>query len=207
EEVQRASVGAGVGITFREHGVQKVVLMQAGDHYIGPFHDGDRSKPKYMIPGGFINLTETTGTRLVAADAKPEDPRVGAVRETEEELIDDKGKPLLTIDPARLKAMDAKSLAFRNGDRHVALGFLLELTPDEAKVLKAHAERMESDKAYHRAVREHTINPDTGKPEACTVKILPLKEVVEGKHALLYPDQKTLFERIDEHLNATEVRR
>ena len=193
EETQKASLGTGVVLTFKEHGVQKAVMLKVGSHYQGPRYAADPSDPTYMIAGGFLNLI------------KGEDPQVGVVRETGEELVDDKGNPILTIHPDRLKPMDTKTLTFSSGERRVVIGFMLELSPAEAQTIKAHVSRLENDDEYRRAVREHTKNPDTGKPEVCTVSILPLKEVLDGKHKLLHKDQMSLFKKIDEHLNSAEV--
>ena len=110
EEVQKATAGSGVVLTFEEGGVRKVVLAETGDHYAKP---GEANGPAYMIPGGFINLSETPGSSLVPASAAPEDGRTGAAREVEEELKTPDGSPLLKVDPQRLKPMDTLTLAFR----------------------------------------------------------------------------------------------
>lgn len=146
EEVQKATVGTGVVLTFKEHGLQKAVLMKAGTHYKSQRYEADPAKPTYMIPGGFINLTETKGTLSTPANStKAEDPRVGAVRETEEELVDNTGKPLLAIDPSRLTPMDTKTLTFPWGERRVVIGFMLELSPGEIQTVKNHVDRLDSD--------------------------------------------------------------
>ena len=118
EEVQKASVGSGVVLTFEENGVHKAVLAQAGLHYKPRGHNGPML-PSYMILGGFINLTSTEGSSRVPASKDPEDPRIGAAREIEEEFKKPDGSPLLSVDPSRLKPMDTKTLTFRNGERHL----------------------------------------------------------------------------------------
>lgn len=202
EEVQKATVGTGVVMTFKEHGIHKAVVVKAGTHYESPRYTADPAVPTYMISGGFINLTDTPGTALTPpSPGKAEDPRVGAVREVEEEMVDDQGKPVLTVDPSRLRPMDTKTLFFpKTGEHRLVIGFHLELTPEEAATVKAHVARLEGDEAYRRAVRAHTENEETGKPEICTISILPLKEIAEGRHKLLHPDQRSLFQRIGEAL-------
>jgi hypothetical protein len=208
EEVQKATVGTGVVLIFKENGIHKAVVVKAGTHYQGPQYKADPDLPTYMISGGFINLTKTEGSQTVPANSsKAEDPQMGAVREMEEELIDDKGEPLMKVDPSRLKPMDTKTLTFPSGERRVVIGMLLELTPQEVAIIKEHVGRMEQDETYRHAVRAHTINSETGKPEICTVSILPLKEIIEGKHTLLYPDQKSLFEKVEQYYNSAKVAR
>lgn len=207
EEVQKATIGTGVVLTFEEDGMRNVVLMKAGTHYKGSRYEADPSKPTYMIPGGFINLTETKGTIFTPANpAKAEDPRVGAVREMEEELVNDGGSPMLSTAPDRLKPMDTKTLTFPWGEIRVVIGFMLELTAPEVQSLKAHVARLESDANYRNAVRAHTVNSETSKPEICTVSILPLTEIIDGNHRLLYPDQKSLFKKIYEHFAEVGIR-
>lgn len=208
EEVQKATVGTGVVAVFKEHGVQKALLMKAGTHYQNSRYAADPATPTYMIPGGFINLTQTEGTLLTKPDDKrAEDPRTGAIRELEEELVNDQGQALLSIDPARLKPMDTKTLTLPWGERRVVIGFMLELDAGEAATLRSHVQRLEGDEAYRHAVRAHTVNDETDKPEVCAPCIQPLKEVVEGKHILLYPDQRSLFAHIAQALNSTEISR
>ncbi len=202
EEVQKAVVGTGVVMTFKEHGIQKAVVVKVGTHYAGARYAADPAVPTYMIPGGFIDLTQTPGSSSVPADAtKGEHPRVGALREIEEEMVDDKGSPVLGgIDPSRLKPMDTKTISIPNGDRSVVIGLHLELNPDEARKLKEHVQRLETDDTYRHAVREHTINPETNKPEICTISILPLAEIAAGKHNLLHKDQISLFQLINDQV-------
>ena len=185
EEVQKATVGTGVLMTFRDRGVNKAVVLKAGSHY---------KESSYMIAGGFLDLSKTPGTLLTPADpAKAEDPRVGAIRELEEEMRDDKGAPLLTIDPARLKPTDTKSITLKNGERRLVIGFTLDLTPQEVKTVQDHVDRLEHDAAYREAVRAHTINPDSAAPEVATVSIVKLDDLATGKAPLLHPDQSSLF--------------
>jgi D-beta-D-heptose 7-phosphate kinase/D-beta-D-heptose 1-phosphate adenosyltransferase len=198
EEVQKASVGSGVVLVFEEGGVRKAVLARAGDHYrergsIGPM------APSYMILGGFINLSGTPGSSLVPASPEPEDPRIGTAREIEEEFKKPDGAPLLRVDPARLKPMDTKTLTFRNGEKHLVVGLMLELAPDEVKTVKEHAARIACDPEYMAACAGQTANSETGLPEVCGISIVPLEDAAQGKCRLLHEDQQSLFEIVHAH--------
>lgn len=199
EEVQKASLGSGVALVFKEDGVLKTALAEAGTHY-------KTDTPSFMIPGGFINLTRTTGSTLVPASDKPEDAAVGAAREVEEELRNIDGSPLLVVDPARLRPMDSKTIAYRNGDRGIVVGMMLELTAAEVATLQAHAKRIAADPAYASAAALQTINPDTGKPEVCGLGIFTLADVTQGNCNLLHKDQKSLFEAIAAHFSDVDAK-
>jgi D-glycero-beta-D-manno-heptose 1-phosphate adenylyltransferase len=195
EEVQKATVGSGVVLTFEEGGVQKVVLAEAGDHY-------KKTGEAYMIPGGFINLSSTPGSSLVPASAAPESPRTGAAREVEEELKKADGAPLLEVEPSRLKPMDTNTLSFGNGEKRLVLGFVLELNADEVRTVKEHVAKLESDAAYRDATTAQSNNHESGRPEVSGVGIFPLADVAAGKVGLLHKDQQSLFEVVHAHFDA-----
>ena len=199
-EVETATVGTGVVPTFRaESGNVMAVVVKAGTHYQGPRYAADPLIPTYMIAGGFLNLTHSPATQFSAEILnKPEDPRVGAVREAEEELVDDAGKPVLAIDPSSLLPMDTKMLSFPWGEKRLVIGFMVPLNPAQVLTIKSHVARLEVDDNYRHAVRNHTINKDSDKPEICTVSILPLEEIASGRHVLLHRDQISLFQRVAE---------
>ncbi|MBU0858543.1 MAG: adenylyltransferase/cytidyltransferase family protein [Alphaproteobacteria bacterium] len=208
EEVQKASFGSGVVLTFVEGGVRKAVLGQAGEHYRNP-HDKAPWPDSYTIPGGFINLSATTGSTFVPPSTAPEDARTGAAREVEEEFKLPDGSPLLAIDPARLKPMDTKTIAFANGEKRVVMGLMLELTRDEVKRVKAHVAKLAADPAYRAAVAVQTVNDASGKPEVCDVKIIDLAAAVDGRCNLLHKDQQSLFAMVQAHFDEqarTQVR-
>lgn len=202
EEVQKASIGSGVVLTFVEDGVRKVVLGQAGYHYKNPKIPGPMPE-SYTIPGGFIDLSSTKGSAKVVASDSPEDPRTGAAREVEEEfkLVD--GTPLLAVEPDRLKPMDTKTIAFSNGEKRVVIGMMLELTPAEAATVKAHVAQLAADPSFRAAVGGQTINSASGHPEVCDVKIFNLDDVVAGKVNLLHKDQQSLFGLVKAHFDAS----
>jgi hypothetical protein len=202
EEVQKATAGSGVVLTFEEYGVRKVVLAQTGEHYSKP---GEATPPAFMIPGGFINLSETPGSTLVAKSSAPEDGRTGAAREVEEELKLPDGSPLLKVDPSRLKPMDTLTLAFRSGEKRIVIGMMLELTAAEVKTVKAHMDSIAKDPAYAKATGDQSINHDTGKPEVSGVAIFTLDEVAQGKVNLLHKDQQSLFKVVDQHFKDVEA--
>lgn len=197
EEVQKASVGSGVVLTFTEGGKQKVVLGRAGAHYMKP-----GQAAAYTIPGGFINLTRTDGSSLVPASAAPEDARTGAAREVEEEFRMPDGTPLLEIDPARLKPMDTKTIAFPNGERRVVIGMMLELTPAEIAAVRVHTARLAADMQYQGAVAKQSVNSASGQPEVESVEIFDLDAVAQGRCNLLHKDQQSLFEIVADHFKA-----
>lgn len=195
EEVQKATVGVGVALTFREHGAYKVVMLKAGDNY-----PAAQQEEKYMIPGGFLNLTQTPGSSLVAPLERAEDARAGAARETEEELRLPDGSPVLRVDPKRLKPMDVKTLMMPGGPG-IAIGMMLELNPQEVAAVKAHVKALETDPAYAQAALAHTVNPQSGKAEVAGVSMVPLRELAKGKTPLLHEDQQSLFEALADHFN------
>ena len=179
------------------------MVVKPGTHYKSARYLADPDQPVHMLAGGHVNLKETPGIGVVPANQKQaEDPNVGAVREIEEEIVDDKGKPVLkNIDPARLKVMHIKTLTPPSGESHLVIAYKLELTPEEASTITAHVAKLESDENYRRAARGHTKNPETGEPEICTVAIHPLKEVAEGQHTLLQEGQRILFKKVYEEEN------
>ena len=196
KEVETATAGSGIVITFVEDGVRKVLLGEAGEHYANALN-------ALMIAGGFINLTDTEGSTLVpAVKGTPESGFVGAAREGEQEFKTDDGQPLLVIDPTRLKLMDTNTLAFPSGEKRVVLGLMLELTADEITTVKKHVKRIAQDAVYRAAVAQHTTNEHSGKPEVARVGIYNLDDVAAGNHALLHRDQLSLFRKVQQHFGA-----
>lgn len=194
EELQKATFGSGVALVFEENGVQKTIVARTGDHYRKEAGAPDA----YMIPGGFVNLTSTTGSSRVAPGAAPEDGRTGAAREVEEELKNIDGSPLLSVDPSRLKPMDTRTLAI-GAERRIVIGFMLELTAEEVALLRRHQARIEADPAYAKAAALQSINHDSGKAEVSGIAEFPLSDVAGGKCNLLHKDQQSLFQAVEEH--------
>lgn len=206
EELAKATVSNNVVVTFKDYGVQKVMLMKAGTHYKGLNYEAEPSQPIYITPGGFVNLTETTGTLLTPERPQGEDPNVAAVRELEEEVVDDTGQPILSIDPKRLTPLLTKTISRGSSERQLVIGSLLELDAGEAVKLKAHVHRLEHNDTYRHKVRAHTINGESNEPEICTIELLLLKDIAEGKYTLLEPSQQSLFEMAAQYLAADRGR-
>lgn len=192
-EVQTATAGSGVVLAFTDtDGIRKAVLAEAGDHY-------GKVAGSFMIPGGFINLTSTPGSTLVAASSAPEDGRTGAAREVEEELKLPSGKPLLEVEPSRLKPMDTLTLKLRSGETRIVMGFLLELNDKEVATVKAHVAKIASDATYAAATSQQSMNHESGRPEVSNVALVPLADVAAGKTNLLHKDQQSLFQKVEAH--------
>ncbi len=193
-EVQTATVGSGIALLFREKGVWKAVMAETGAHYAKNAPD---AAPSYMIAGGFINLTDTPGSSLVApVKGRAEDPRTGGARELEEEFKKPGGDPLLAVDPSRMKPMDTLTLTFGSGEKRIVIGFMLEMNPDEIRTVKEHVARLETDPAYKAATAAETINPASGLAEVGSVKIFDLADIANGNCNLLHKDQQSLFKVI-----------
>lgn len=197
-EVQTATAGSGVVLAFTDtDGVRKAVLAEAGEHY-------GKIAGSYMIPGGFINLTSTPGSTLVPASAAPEDGRTGAAREVEEELKLPNGKPLLEVEPSRLKPMDTLTLRLRSGETRIVMGFLLELNDKEIATVKQHVAKLATDAKYQQATSQQSENHESQKPEVSNVAIVPLADVASGKTNLLHKDQQSLFQQVEAHYKAID---
>jgi len=192
QEVETVTAGSGVVLAFTDFdGVRKVVLAEAGEHY-------GAGAGSYMIPGGFIDLSKTPGSTLVAASTAPENARTGAAREIEEELKLPDGSPLFKAEPSRLKLMDTLTLSIR-GETRIVMGLLLELNALETAVARQHVERLNTDAAYKQATSGQSNNHDSGKPEVSGVAIVPLADVASGKVKLLHKDQQSLFQQVESY--------
>lgn len=205
EEVQKASVGSGVVLTFWDDETKQrmVVVAEAGEHY-GAAENG---APRYTIPGGFINLSAREGSSKVEESSNtPENQRIGAAREIEEEFKKGDGSPLLEIEPDTLKPMDMDVIN-AGGQPMVVQGLVKDLNRAEVAIVKDHVQQLASDDAYREAVALGTINPASKKPEVADVKILPLAEMAAGKHQLLHPDQASLFKLTQEHYAKLDEKR
>jgi hypothetical protein len=204
-EFREASVAACVVPVFKDDkGRYQAVVGIAGDHYYPESRQREhRMKAEYVAFGGYLDLEKTPGSTSIPPRAgKPEDPQEGALREMEEELRNNTGKPILPrIDPKRLVPMDARTLTKPTGERVAVVGFMLKLEPQEVAAVQSHVERIK-DLSYHREVREHTKNTGTQKPEICAPSILPLTElaVETGRHKLHQPGTVSLFQNISTSL-------
>lgn len=211
-ETPTASVGSGTVLTWTKNGVRKVLLGQAGEHYEElyrrhPDHKGELPAC-YTIPGGFMTLAYTKGSTHVPASEKPETAYITCARELEEEfrVADGSplGKPLLEIDPKRLKPMNTDTASFPGGAYMVVLGMMMELNADEIEIVEKHVTRLHSDPVYKRDCALLTINSDTDMPEIADKRIFDLEEVAADRVALLHKDQSLLFNAVKYHFAEIE---
>jgi hypothetical protein len=200
EEVQKTNIGCCALLTFTEDGVRKVVIGVSGPHYKG--HDPDQ--PRYVMPGGFANLSSTEGSTFVPQSDHPENARVTAARETEEEFVLPNGEPLLPIDPARLMPLDTDTLAFPNGEKLTVIGLMMELNDSEVSKIKSHVEKLNTDAVHKKAAMEQTLNPGSNLAEISDITILRLDDLAGKKYPLLHADQQSLFERAQEYFAGIE---
>ena len=156
-----------------------------------------------MIPGGFLNLTETPGSSFVQSSTEIESPAIGAVRKIERKLCDDSGKPLIRVHPDRLVPFDTLTLSPPDKKKRVVVGHMLRLAADEVSVIKAHIVRTGAEAEYQKKVSAHTANPSSGKQEVVELCVFDLVDAAEGRVPLLHHDQQSLFARIQ----ADHVRR
>ena len=112
------------------------------------------------------------------------------------------GNAMLKVDPDRLVPMDTKTINFPNGEHRVVIGFMLELTDEEAQKFVIHAKRTHEDEQYKEAVQQHTINPASGLPEVDRISILPLDKVAKHHYSLLHGDQISLFKIVNSYFKA-----
>ncbi|MCB0353912.1 MAG: hypothetical protein KDD64_10320 [Bdellovibrionales bacterium] len=202
--VKKASVGTGIVPIFRHPETNEwcAVVQRPGTHYLSERYPAEKETPFYMIAGGFINLASSPGIENVLSGnpARGEHPAEGALRELAEELVGERGEPLLTPEFERFLPMDALTLSFPNGERRVVIGYAVELNREETDRILSHVDRLNRDQEYRRTCRKHTVNPDSGEPEVCRADIVPLSELVDDSTALLHTDQRSLFRRIDDYL-------
>jgi hypothetical protein len=154
-----------------------------------------------MIPGGFINLTETPGSTYVEPSSEPESPDIGAVRKIEKKLCDDKGDPLIRVHPDRLIPIDTLTLVPQSKKKRVVVGHMLRLTADEVSLFKKHISRAQPNSIYGAKASARTNHPISGKPEVAAICIFNLADAVAGKVRLLHLDQLSLFKRISARMD------
>lgn len=142
--VATATVGAfvlcyGYDRQWRDYGV---LLIRRGE-------SDAAGNALYGAVGGYIVIDPPSG----------EQPRQGAVRETGEETVDDKGKPVIDLTPERLRILDdgVDYRAAQKGGLPVHYtAFSARLAATEITRARHHAQRMEEDAAYRAAVTAHS---------------------------------------------------
>ncbi|MDD3371141.1 MAG: hypothetical protein PHE27_04865 [Alphaproteobacteria bacterium] len=156
-DVTTATVGAFV-ICYAYDPAYKenvVILIERGKK-------GEDGKRKFGITGGYIDLDER------------EQPCDGAARELREELLDDKGAPILEPDP---KSFEVVSTGvgyryFKNGGYCVQYnGLAVELSKDELGKVHEHVLKLRTDPLY-----KHEMQKRSGG-EVSDVFVLPISQV------------------------------
>jgi len=191
-DIEAVPVASGTALIFEEFGIAKIVLIQAGAHYA----KDTQGDVLYMIPGGFINLTETPGSSSVAPSSEPESPAIGAVRKIEKKLCNDRGEPLLQVHPDRLLPMDILTLLLKGRKKRVVVGHMLKLAANEVGQIRAHIAKTRSNTKYRKNASAHTINPSSGQPEVVEICIFDLSDAAGDRVPLLHRDQLSLFNRV-----------
>ncbi len=194
-DVEAVPVASGTALVFKDSDIMKIILVRAGAHY----QETANGKTLYMIPGGFLNLTETPGSSLVAPSSEPESPEIGAARKIEKKLCDADGAPLLQIDPARLIPMDTLTLSPQEKKKQVVVGNMLLLAADEVAQIASHISRAQADPSYRSMASARTANPSSGLPEVAEIGVFDLAQAAGDKLPLLHRDQLSLFRRISEY--------
>ena len=202
EETQKASVSGGAVLTYFDYTTQsrKVVMVKAGAHY-------RITDNRYMVPGGFTNLSKREGSTHVPEDDKnPETVFMSTAREIEEELRCYNGDPLLAIDPARLKLIDTDTLSFPTGEKRVVMGMVLELTPAEVRLIQEHISYINHCDDYRRVTSNFTLNSNSNLPEAHSIEILELEDFLSGRVQLMHPDQLPLMHKAKAFLDRKDMK-
>lgn len=201
--VEKATVGSGIVPVFMHpiEGRWYAVVNHAGTHYVDQRSPTslptDEDEPFFMIAGGFIDLSKTVGIPGLVEenDQRGEHPREGALRELMEEVVNDRGDPVLCPHPDRFIPMDALTLTFKSGERRLVIGHVVRLQDQEIQTILRHVARLDVDDIYRRACQGHTVNPSSGKPEVCRVDVVPLEDLATSSK-LLHVDQRNLFATI-----------
>jgi hypothetical protein len=141
-----------------------VVFQKRGDK--GP-HNEDR----YGALGGYLNADYLTRDGNVLDRSRGEQPEEGALREMNEELLDDQGKPILDIELGRLEHLHA-SCDYRTRPGTLVQGFHVKLTGREFAAVKAHSLRMANEAGYAKAVRRASHG------EVKEILVRPLRDIV-----------------------------
>jgi hypothetical protein len=142
--------------------------------------------PEYKTAGKYT----ATGGGLF--DDGETDPRLVALRELTQEVVDDQGDPILgDIDPANMVALYENidvSMLLPNAphpewDIVIAETFYAIMNPAQTQRLTAHGERLSNDFTYAEAAFNHTQSPVSGKNEIGGMVIASLASAVH-RHTL-----------------------
>jgi hypothetical protein len=112
---------------------------------------GPNGEDRYGVFGGYTNADIVVHGEI-PDKSRGEQPEEGALREMNEELLNDEGKPILDIAEDRLNhVISCKDYRKRPGT--AVRGFTLRLTTDEFIAVKAHSGSMASKPDYRNTVQ------------------------------------------------------
>jgi hypothetical protein len=132
---------------------------------------GPKNEDRYGALGGYINADYVARNGKVIDRSRGEQPEEGALREMNEELLDDQGKPILNIAAGRLEHLHA-SCDYRTRPGTLVQGFEVSLTGQEFAATNGHSVRMANEPGYARAVRQASHG------EVKEILVRPLRDVV-----------------------------
>ncbi len=144
-------------------------------------------KGVYGAFGGYTNVDDNP-----AKNSKKEQPNEGAIRELGEEVVNDKGNPVIEPVPSRLKLLCAGN-DYRPNPAVAYTGFSLELDKTEIKALTSHIQKMQTEPNYKTKVQEASHG------EVAEIMSMPINEVLKlGKESFAHPHE---FDAIQELAN------
>lgn len=126
---------------------------------------------RIALLGGFTNLDQLPDKDT----GEGEQPAEGIIREIFEETTDANGRPLLSIQPDRLRLIYS-GIDYRGWEQGLQgthnTGFSVHLTPEEFCRIKQHSDRTQSDEAYSMAVSIATNN------EVAQIVLIPARQLI-----------------------------
>ncbi len=156
---------------------------------------GPHNEDRYGALGGYINADYVARNGKVIDRSRGEQPEEGALREMNEELLDNKGKPILNIAAVRLEHLHA-SCDYRRRPGTVVQGFEVKLTDQEFAAVKRHSVRMANEPAYARAVRKASHG------EVKEILVNPLRDVVAMRmDQFTHPHEFDALKELARHLS------
>jgi len=152
--------------------------------------------PRYGASGGYMGLGN------IAKAIAGEQPAEGAVREWHEEMIDDRGNPVVPISTGRLRPlMPSVDYKAKWGYPVHNDAFSMELSEAELLRIKHHAARLAEDPAYRAGVLEKSKNEVDG------IIVMPLAEAVKTLADLFtYRHEFAALEELHANLRAQNAK-
>jgi hypothetical protein len=153
---------------------------------------GDMNDVEYNASGGgFANLDFTEASAHHPASGEGEQPAQTAARELCEEVRDDKGMPVLDLDPARFIMVSGgvdNRQQLKGGEPTDWYGHTVELTPGEAQTITRHCDRLAHDPAYLKACQ------DASHGETAFIKVMSLKDAAAiPTEKFAHPHEQTVI--------------